>query len=59
MYKYVMQKLQDHKGEWITIAKKLKLPYWWLTKIACGQIPNPGIHRIQKLHDYFQKIDHA
>lgn len=37
------------------IASKSGVGYEWLAKLAQGRIPDPGITRIQKLHDYLSR----
>lgn len=44
--------LQQHKGHWRSICEKTDLDYDWLTKVAQGSIKDPGVNKIQRLHDY-------
>lgn len=34
------------------LAKAAGVRYAWLMKLRAGDIPNPGVVGIQKLHDY-------
>jgi len=51
---YVLTELRDRKGYWPAIAARTKLQYSWLTKLAQGGIPEPGVNKIQKLADFFR-----
>lgn len=51
---YVVKQLQARKGEWPKIASDTELDYSWLTKLAQGRIPDPGVNKIEKLADYFK-----
>lgn len=48
----VITELNNRKGSWPQIAQDTEVGYSWLTKLARNRIPNPGIHAIQKLHNY-------
>ena len=37
------------------IANNSGVGYDWLTKFAQGRIPDPGVTRLQKLHDYLKQ----
>lgn len=39
----------------MVIWKETSIPYYWLRKIASGDIKNPSVNRIQFLHEYFTK----
>lgn len=41
--------LQEHKGDWIAIAKQADVSYSWLTKLANNKIPNPSVITIERL----------
>lgn len=43
------------RGKLYQIHKQLELPYSWLTKLAAGQIKEPGAKRIEKLANYFKQ----
>lgn len=36
----------------VEIANMSGLGYEWLKKLKAGDIPDPGVNRIQKLHDF-------
>lgn len=57
---FVRAELQARKGTWPSIAKEMAPDSWesyysWLTKLATDQIPDPGVNKIQRLADHFQK----
>jgi hypothetical protein len=40
------------------LANMSGLGYEWLKKLKAGEIPDPGVNRIQKLHDFLaQRCD--
>lgn len=43
--------LREHK-RYRQIAEDTGLGYEWLTKLAQGRIPDPGVKRIEALHAY-------
>lgn len=45
--------LNARKGDWPAICRELDLSYWWVTKFAQGRIPEAGVTKVEKLHDYF------
>lgn len=55
IYSFVQDKLKESKGNWRVVCENTGLDYSWLTKLAQGRIPNPSVHKIQTLHDYFKK----
>jgi len=55
IYSFVQIRLQESKGSWRSVCIDTGLDYSWLTKLAQGRIPNPSVHKIQTLHDYFKK----
>lgn len=55
---YVRNELSARKGDWPAIAKAIRPDSWesyysWLTKFANGQIPDPGVNKIQELANHF------
>lgn len=44
--------LEQRKGEWAAICRETGLDYSWLSKLAQGRIRDPGVRRIQRLHDH-------
>jgi len=55
IYSFVQKRLQESKGSWRSVCSDTGLDYSWLTKLAQGKIPNPSVHKIQTLADYFKK----
>ena len=56
---FVLTELNARKGRWPDICKALpSIQYSWLTKLAQGKIPAPGVQKIQILADYFRGIKH-
>lgn len=56
---YVLRELQARKGGWPDIAKAIEPNSWgsyysWLSKLAQGAIPDPGVRKIQRLADYMR-----
>jgi hypothetical protein len=51
---YVVRELQARKGDWPKISADTELDYSWLTKLAQGRIPDPGVNKIEKLAEYFK-----
>ena len=49
--------LDVHRGRWPTIGADVCVSYSWLSKLARGEITNPTILRLQRLHDYLQALD--
>jgi len=59
MFERVLNELQARKGTWPEIAKTIEPDSWesyysWMTKLATGKIPDPGVNKIQRLADYFE-----
>lgn len=48
----VIAELQRRKGEWRAIAEAIQVSYSWIEKLARGEIQNPGIRTIERLHDH-------
>jgi lysozyme family protein len=55
IYQYVKRKLEENRGQFKKIAMAVDLPYFVVRSIHNGETSNPGVHNIQKLHDYFRK----
>lgn len=60
IFERVLNELQARKGTWPEIAKAIEPDAWesyysWMTKLATGKIPDPGVNKIQRLADYFSK----
>lgn len=51
---YVVAELNKRQDkEFMVIWRDTGIPYYWLRKIARGEIKNPGIQRIQFLYEFF------
>lgn len=48
--------LQQHKGHWRSICSATGLDYEWLNKLARDKIEDPGVNKIQKLHDHLVSL---
>jgi len=64
MLDFVKQELEARKGRWPDIARAMEPTSWesyysWMTKLACGAIPDPGVTKVQRLADFFRGIDRA
>lgn len=56
---FVLVELDVRKGTWPAISKAMEPDAWqsyysWLTKLAQGRIPDPGVNKIQALADYLR-----
>lgn len=59
MLDFVLAELQKRRGTWPAIAKEIEPESWesyysWLSKLAQGRIPDPGVNKIQRLADHFR-----
>lgn len=52
MLREVIRMLQQRKGDWPAIAADVDETYSWLTKLAQGDIPNPGVNKVEPLYLY-------
>lgn len=48
-FTYVKRELPKHSGSYPAIARKAKVSYSWLGKVACGAIKNPGSLQIDRV----------
>ena len=56
---FVLSELAVRKGAWPSICRAIEPEasdsyYSWLTKLAQGRIPDPGVNKIQELADYLR-----
>ena len=56
---FVLEELDARKGSWPDISKGVCPDGWqshysWLTKLAQGRIPDPGVNKIQELADWLR-----
>ena len=49
--------LERHRGRWPAASVSTRVSYSWVCKLARGEISNPTIQRLQRLHDYLQSLD--
>lgn len=47
-----LKALRAKRGQFRAIAKATRLEYDWLTKLSQGRIHDPGVRKIEVLHDY-------
>lgn len=52
LLKQTLSLLAERKGQWPAICRATGLDYDWLTKLAQGRISDPGVRKIQQLHDH-------
>jgi hypothetical protein len=51
---YVLQKLEETRGDWPAIARESGVPYDTITKIAQRQIEDPKVGKLQRLANFFR-----
>jgi hypothetical protein len=54
MHEYVIRNLETAKYRWPAVARGADVSKRTLEKIARREIVDPGVSKIQKLHDYFR-----
>lgn len=59
MLAYVLAQLDEWKGRWSEVAEGSDLSKRTIEKIASGEISDPGVSRVQRLHDWFRKQEKA
>lgn len=57
IFEYVLQQLQSHKGQWQTVSTRTGVSKRTIEKIAAGEIADPGVIKIEKLAQYFRRLD--
>lgn len=55
LYDFVMDALRAKTVPQKVVALMSGVPYSTVTKIAQGDIKNPGVHTVQQIADFFQK----
>ncbi len=55
-FREIIAFLDRQKGRLPTVAKETGLGLEWLRKLAAGHIRDPGVHKIEKLRAYMNKI---
>lgn len=51
---YVVDRLQESKGRWPSVAEGSGVPLSSIHRIASGEAPNPGILNVEALARYFR-----
>lgn len=59
MHDYVIAQLEAWKGRWTAVAEGSGVSKRTLEKIASGEIADPGVSHVQKLHDWFREREKA
>jgi len=59
MHDYVLSALGRCKGKWPEVATGSGVSYRTIEKIARGEIVDPSVSHVQKLHDYFRAQERA
>lgn len=59
MLAYVRERLEAWKGRWAEVAEGTEISKRTIEKIASGEHADPGVSRVQKLHDWFREQEKA
>ncbi len=59
IYTYVMQHLRARTIPQREVARESGVPFSTLCKIAQGSVKDPSVHTIQRLADYFKRVQNA
>jgi len=59
MYTFVMERLQDTKGDWPEVAASAGMSYRTISKIARREINDPGYSKIRALANFFGFDNHV
>lgn len=59
MYEQTIELLQKHKGRFREISKATGLDYDWLHQVARGVIKDPGVKKIEVLHEHLNQMEDA
>lgn len=54
IYEYVLDELEQAKGNWSTVATETGMSKRTIEKIARREIEDPGVSHIEKLAAYFR-----
>ena len=57
IYPFVLRRLSDERVAIPDVARDTGLKLRWLYCVKRGEIPDPGVVKIQALADYFARID--
>lgn len=52
---FVLQGLEEHRGQWPEIARVTNIPYSAICKLAQKQHDNPRLDKLEKLAMYFRR----
>lgn len=51
--------LERHRGRWPEVAVEASISHAWLSKFVRGEIHNPGVRTLQRVHDVLVGMDPA
>lgn len=57
LYDFVMARLRERRAPQKQVAAESGVPFSTLSKISQGVIKDPSVHHIQRLYDYFTRLD--
>lgn len=57
LYDFVMDRLRTREVTQRRIAKESGVPFSTVCKVAQGTVKEPSVHTIQRLADYFRRLD--
>lgn len=57
LYDFVMARLRERRVPQRRIAAESGVPFSTLSKISQGVIKDPSVHHIQRLYDYFSRVE--
>jgi predicted transcriptional regulator len=57
LFAFVLRRLGETRGRWTDAAKYSGVPYDTVKKIAQGRTKDPSVSTVQKLADYFERLD--
>ena len=49
------QLLKDDPRTLTMLSQATAVPFFWLKKFSAGEIPNPGVNRVQYLYEFLTK----
>lgn len=57
LFAYVIRRLAETRGRWTDASKYSGVPYDTVKKIAQGRTKDPSVSTVQKLADYFERLE--
>ncbi|MBW7903006.1 MAG: hypothetical protein H3C26_16105 [Rhodocyclaceae bacterium] len=57
IYDFVMAHLREKRIPQRRVAVESGVPFSTVAKIAQGSIKDPSVHSVQRLYDYFVRVD--